>query len=180
MLLRFQGLVQQTNRGDVLATTVNYEIKYADADGTEREIFSGDLTGKFSGQFQKEYEFEFQGPGPWIITVTRNTMTTTPATAEQPISIDIQLRDGRYQPEPAAEVPYSSILTTAIRADQYSQLPAVSIDLKGLLIEVPKNYDPDTRTYATRRRHHQRPVGRHLQGGLLRQPGLDPARSDPE
>ena len=73
MLLRFQGLVQQTNRGDVLATTVNYEIKYADADSTEREIFSGDLTGKFSGQFQKEYEFEFQGPGPWIITVTRNT-----------------------------------------------------------------------------------------------------------
>ena len=150
VLLRFQGLVQQTNRGDVLATTVNYEIKYTDNDGTEREIFSGDLTGKFSGQFQKEYEFEFQGPGPWIITVTRNTddddtrnsssnqYQSTFSFATVVISLNQRLK-----------YPYSSILTTAIRADQYSQLPAVSIDLKGLLIEVPKNYDPDTRTYAT-------------------------------
>ena len=156
----------------MLATTVNYEIKYADADGTEREIFSGDLTGKFSGQFQKEYEFEFQGQD-LIITVTRNTddddtrnsgsnqYQSTFSFATVVISLNQRLK-----------YPYSSILTTAIRADQYSQLPAVSIDLKGLLIEVPRNYDPDTRTYANRRRNHQWPVGWHLQGGLLRQPGL--------
>lgn len=142
VLLTFQGLVRTTNQGDVLGTNVDIRIIYTDSNGVNRTAFDGNVSGKFSGQFQKEYEFELEGPGPWRIQVERRSADPgaqeTSAFNFSTVVLSLNQR---------LNYPQSSILTVGLRADQYTSLPQVSIELQGLLIEVPSNYDPVARTY---------------------------------
>ena len=150
VLLTFASLVYQNlENGDVKPTAVDYRVHYTDNASVVRTAFSGTISGKFSSNFQREHEFNLQGPGPWAITVTRNTaddssrnntkdsyrsvfaFSTVVSTLNQKL---------RY--------PTSSVLSLSLRADVYNSLPEVSVELQGLILEVPTNYDPVARTYA--------------------------------
>jgi hypothetical protein len=148
VLLTFSGLVRQTSKGDVLGTYVALTISYTDVNDVKRTPFSGRIEGKFSGQFQREFEFALQGEGPWRFTVSRDTVddsgrnssTNTYRTAFNFSTVILSL-DQRFS------YPHSSMLSLGIRADQYSSLPRVSVEMKGLILDVPSNYDPVARTY---------------------------------
>jgi hypothetical protein len=128
---------------------VAVKITYTDDLGVERTIFNGNISGKFGGQFQKEFEFLFEGPAPWRITVDRLTQNDQDRNSGGHVwrsgfnfsTVVTSLDQGLIYP-------HSSVLTLGIRADQYSSLPKVSVELKGTKIEVPSNYDPVARTYA--------------------------------
>ena len=148
VLLTFAGLVFQNNKGDVLGTDVALRIEYTDALATNRVAYNDSLSGKFSGQFQREFEFLLEGPAPWRITVHRDTEDDDQRNADGNtyrtnfnFSTIVAVIDQKLS------YPYSSVLTVGLRADQYSNLPQVSVEMKGLKIEVPSNYDPVTRIY---------------------------------
>ena len=142
VLLTFQGLVRQTDKGDILGAEVDIRIIYTDSNSVSRTAFDGNVSGKFSGQFQKEYEFQLEGPSPWRIQVER--ISDDPGTQENSAfnfsTVVLSLNQKLNYPQ-------SSILTLGLRADQYTSLPQVSVELQGLLIEIPSNYDPVNRTY---------------------------------
>lgn len=149
VILTFEGLVLSTSKGDIYGTAVEIAIASEDSAGVSRTVFDGKVEGKFSGTFQKEYEFPLEGPGPWRITVTRKTADDdTRAGSELAyrssfnFSTVVTLLDQRLS------YPHSAILSLGVRADQYSALPAVSVDLLGRIIKVPSNYDPQARTYS--------------------------------
>lgn len=148
VILTFEGLVDSRINGDVLPGIVGLGISYTDAAGTYYVVFSGEVSGKFSGAFQREYDFLLQGVGPWRIVVTRgssdddqrsgaeNTYRSSFSFSSVVVSLDQRL-----------SYPYSSMLSIGIRADQYSSLPAVAVEVYGRILKVPSNYDPVTRTY---------------------------------
>lgn len=149
VILTFSGLVDTRSNGDVLPGVVGFGVQYQDAAGTLYTAFSGVINGKFSGAFQREYEFLLQGVGPWRIVVTRdspdddqrnsggNTYRSDFSFSSVVVSLDQRL-----------SYPYSSMLSLGIRADQYSSLPAVAVEVFGQILKVPSNYDTVTRTYA--------------------------------
>lgn len=151
VILTFNGLALSRSGGDnpgIFGTSVNLRIEYEDQLNVIREVFTGDVSGKFSGPFQREFEFQFEGVAPWTVRVIRNTADDddrnsgdTTFRSEFNFSTIVVSLDQRLI------YPHSSVLTVGIRADQYSQLPNVSVDVRGLLIEVPSNYDPVARTY---------------------------------
>ena len=148
VLLTFSGLVRSTDKGDVLGTSVDLTITYVNAVGTTHTPFDGEVSGKFSGQFQREFEFELQGAGPWRITVTRNTEDDDKRSgggnqfrSAFNFSTVVLSLDQRFA------YPLSSMLSLGIRADQYASLPQISVDMRGMIIDVPSNYDPETRVY---------------------------------
>ena len=153
VLLTWQGLFRQIvggpTAGDVLPHSCYYGITYTDNMGTVRGPGQIALEDKFSGPFQKEAEFALEGPGPWTIRVDRyqeddddrqaatgENYQSTFSFSSIVLSTWIGLR-----------YPHSSILTLGVRADQYSDIPAVAADLLGLIIKVPNNYDTINRTY---------------------------------
>jgi hypothetical protein len=148
VLLTFQALVYQSGNGDVLPTSVEYKISYTDNAGTERVVFDDKVEGKFSGQFQRQHDFDFEGSGPWNVVVERKTEDDDQRTSGANVystqfnysSVAASLKQGLHYPQ-------SSMLTVGIRADIYAGLPAVSIDLKGLKVQIPSNYDPEKREY---------------------------------
>ena len=149
VLLTFQALVHQRANGDVVAMDVGVEIRLTDGNNYESTVVFENVSGKFSGQFQREYEFDLTGPGPWRITVIRNTYDDDERNSKDDtynsafnFSTVIMSLDERLS------YPYSSMLTLGIKADQYSSLPTVSVDMNGLILYVPSNYDPSSRTYS--------------------------------
>jgi len=158
VLLTWQALYIQTvdgsrtsgNDGDVRTWKVNYKIQATDSAGTSRTYFDSYIEGKFSSSFQRAHEFELEGVGPlWTISVVR----LTPDDDTYDPAIDIPESTFNFSSvvlslDQKFSYANSSMLSLGIRADQYSQIPNVSCDMKGLRVQVPNNYNPVTRTYS--------------------------------
>jgi hypothetical protein len=135
--------------GDVLEAQVPYLIDYTDANGVIRLVFAGFVFGKFSGPFQREHEWDLAGPGPWVVRVLR--MAADDDALETPLASfrsAFSVSNLSYGPVLSLGRRYSATLTLAARADRYSSLPAVAIDLYGKICKVPNNYDSWNGTYS--------------------------------
>ena len=161
VLLTFQALVTNIidgedisgKSGDVKTYAVRYDIRYTDSAGVSRVVFNDKPRGKFGSTFQRSHRFELKGTGPtWDITVVRETIDDETRDNENEgasrtqssfnFSTVILSLDQKFN------YAHSSMLSVGVRADRYSQIPNVSIEMKGLKIQVPKNYNPTTRTYS--------------------------------
>ena len=134
------------NTGDVRTYKVEYIVSYVDALGVTRTPVrrnvkgEGRVEGKFGSTFQRSHEFLLEGVAPWTIRVERKTRdddTFDPAkevvrSAFNFSSITVSYDDNLRYPD-------SSILTVGVRADIYDQIPNLSVDLKGLKVEIPTN-----------------------------------------
>ncbi|QQG31344.1 host specificity protein J [Cyanophage S-2L] len=142
-------LVAFKQTGDVVEAQVPYLIDYTDANGVVRLVFAGFTFGKFSGPFQREHEWDLAGPGPWVVRVMR--MAADDDALETPIASfrsAFSFTNLSFGPVLSLGRRYSATLTLAARADRYSNLPAVAIDLYGKICKVPTNYDPWAGTYS--------------------------------
>ena len=138
------------NTGDVRTYRVDYVIDYVDDLGVVRTPVrqgvagEGRVEGKFSSTFQRSHEFQLLGTPPWNIRVTRKTVnddTFNPArqvarSAFNFSSVVVAYDDDLVYPD-------SSVLTLGVRADNYDQIPNISVDLKGLKVEIPTNATVD-------------------------------------
>ena len=132
------------NTGDVRTYKVNYVVDYVDALGVTRTPFDGNVKGKFSSTFQKSHEFELLGTAPWNIRVTRTTVNDdsfNPAKQVARSSFNFSSVTVAYDDD--VIYPNSSVLTLGVRADNYDQIPNISVDLKGLKVEIPTNATVD-------------------------------------
>lgn len=150
VLLTFASLVYQNQKnGDIKGTQVAYRVTYTDALAVVRTAFDGTISGKFSSNFQREHEFDLQGTAPWTITVTRVTANDVDRNnATDLFNTQFAFSTVVRTLNQKLRYPTSSVLSLGLRADVYSNLPEVSVELRGLRIEVPTNYDPVARTYS--------------------------------
>lgn len=161
VLLTWQALVQNVLNGSgILGITgdsrtyrTDYVITYTDSNGTVFPAFSGNIAGKFSSTFQRSHFFILQGVGPvWTINVTRTTLDDQTVDAQSggrlSTSSQFNFSSVSLSLDQKFNNAHSSMLSVGIRADQYSSIPNVSVELLGLKIEVPVNYNQINRTYS--------------------------------
>ena len=128
------------NTGDVRTYKVEYKVDYIDAIGTKRTPYNTSVKGKFSSTFQRSHEFALKGVGPWTVRVTRLTKDDDSYDPNEEVarsafnfsSVGVAFKE-------AINYENSSVLTVGVRADNYEQIPNISIELKGLKVEIPKN-----------------------------------------
>lgn len=152
VLITFQSLYYGDSRGNLLRTTVTYKVQYTDSLGVTRDVTPAGgevLNGKFSSQFVRQHQFDLEGSSPWNVTVTRVTEDdddrnngyaqygSTFTFSNVTLSLKQKMR-----------YPASAILTLGLRADTYQNIPDVTVHLKGTKVQIPSNYDPETRTYS--------------------------------
>ena len=151
VILTWRGLVKNDEDGDVKGFSVRYRVTSTDSNGTVRTHFDGAVQGKFSSSFQRSHEFELQGAGPdWNITVERlikddeelNRESNSVYTSTFNFSSVVLSLDQKFS------YANSSMVSVGLRADRYSAIPNVSCEMKGLRVQVPTNYNPETRVYS--------------------------------
>lgn len=146
--IRFKwGALRQTNaeNGDINGYTIQYAIDLQTNGGTWTEVLNTRISDKTSTNYERSHRIDLpKSDGGWTIRVRRLT----------PNSTSEYIGDKMYV-EALTEVidlklsyPNTALLGLQYDAETFSNVAKVAVDLKGIKLKVPSNYDPVARTYA--------------------------------
>lgn len=135
---------QDTTNGDLKQHSVAIAIDYQSNNGGFTEVLTHTFSGKTNSPYQRSFDIRLTGPGPHDIRVRRLSPDAELASVEDSTNLDILTEIV----EAKLIYPDSALFGLSIDARQFgTSIPTRSYEIKGLIIEVPTNYDPVTRTY---------------------------------
>ena len=131
------------DNGDITGTSVSYRIEVSSNGGAYITKAEPTVSGKSSSQFQRAYEFDLDGGGPWTIRVTRLTADSTTVYLQNSITWQsyVEIIDEKFA------YPSTSLLALKVDSRQFNSVPNVSVKLRGKRVQVPSNYNAETRVY---------------------------------
>jgi predicted phage tail protein len=129
--------------GDVSGTDVQMLVEYQPTGGGWVTALTADFNGYTDTRYERSYRFPLTGTGPWTVRVSRLTADSDNDDLINPTYLDAvtTIVDTKLS------YPNSALVGFQIDARQFSDIPARSYLIQGLLIQVPNNYNPVTKTY---------------------------------
>ncbi|HCL3507454.1 TPA: DUF1983 domain-containing protein [Pseudomonas aeruginosa] len=145
--LRFAwpALQQQDTNGNIGGYRIEYAVDVATDGGAYEEVLREAVDGKTTTRYERSRRIDLPAAtSGWQVRVRRLTpnknsslVSDTMLIAAYSEVIDAKLR-----------YPGTALLFIEFSAEQFSNIPAVTLECKGRKWMVPSNYDPDTRTYS--------------------------------
>lgn len=132
-----------TANGDTNGSSVDISIDLQSNGGSYNTVLTDTISGKTTTKYQRSYLVQLTGSPPWNIRVNRLTEDSTRATLQNQTWFESYTEIV----EAKLRYPNSAIMAQTVDAQQFSQIPGRAFDMKLLRVQVPSNYDPDTRTY---------------------------------
>lgn len=146
--LMVQGLYEQKmsgdNVGDTVAASVSYRIQIRNNLGVIIADTSETKTDKTTSSAQWYLKFALDRNGPWTITVSKTSEDSDKS------NIKTDLYWSSYTEIIGYPLVYPHTATVLLRGSAETfggSVPSRAYHVKGLRIEVPSNYDPETRAY---------------------------------
>ena len=145
--LRFKwGALRQTNpdNGDVNGYTIKYALDLQTDGGTWTEVLSTQISDKTSANYLRSHRIDLPKANTgWLLRVRRLTPNSTSEYIGDKMYVDAitEVIDLKLS------YPNTALLGLQYDAEQFSNVAKVAVDLKGLKIQVPSNYDPVARVY---------------------------------
>lgn len=147
IVLRWNALTEQdTSNGDLHGSSVELTIEGRAANGSWTHLLGDTVSGKTTSAYERSYKVGLRrlGKAPYDIRVTRVTPDATRASVQNSFSWS------HYGEIVEAKFGFdnSALVALTVKAEQFgNSIPERAYDVKGLMIHVPSNYDPETRTY---------------------------------
>lgn len=134
-----------TKNGDVTGHKVDYKIEVATDGGSFVELLVNAFNGKASSKYERSHRIDLPAAtvSGWIVRVTRTTTNATTATIQDTTMIEsyAEVVDGKFR------MPMTALVGVIVDASQFNSIPSRSYLMRGRVIKVPSNYDPETRLY---------------------------------
>ncbi|HBC6002364.1 TPA: DUF1983 domain-containing protein [Proteus mirabilis] len=140
--LGVSALVRQDDKGNQHDATVEMLIEVNDGSGwTHAE--TAKITGKISGQYLESYIIDAPKKKPFQIRVSRLTDDSKSDLLKNGTvwASYTEITDAKFS------YPNSAVVGMKIDKSQYGDTPNRTYHIKGMIIQVPDNYDPEPRTY---------------------------------
>ncbi|EMW3214448.1 TPA: host specificity protein J, partial [Pseudomonas aeruginosa] len=144
--LRFAwpALQQQDTNGNIGGYRIEYAVDLATDGGAYQEVLREAVDGKTTARYERSRRIDLPAAtSGWQLRVRRltpnqnnNRIADTMLIAGYTEVIDAKLR-----------YPNTALLYVEFSAEQFSNIPAVTVDCRGRKVQVPSNYDPETRAY---------------------------------
>jgi predicted phage tail protein/uncharacterized coiled-coil protein SlyX len=142
--LAWPALQQQDDEGNVGGYRIEYAIDIATDGGAYQQVLSEAVDGKTTTRYERSRRVDLPvATTGWQIRVRRitanqntNKVADTMLVAGLTEVIDKKLR-----------YPNTALLYIEFDAEQFTNIPAVTVDCKAKKWQVPSNYDPVARTY---------------------------------
>ncbi|HED8890371.1 TPA: phage tail protein [Pseudomonas aeruginosa] len=144
--LRFAwpALQQQDTNGNIGGYRIEYAVDLATDGGAYQEVLREAVDGKATTRYERSRRIDLPAAtNGWQVRVHRltpnqnnNRIADTMLVAGYTEVIDAKLR-----------YPNTALLYVEFSAEQFSNIPAVTVDCRGRKVQVPSNYDPETRDY---------------------------------
>ena len=136
---------QNAENGDVKGITIQYAIDLQTGGGTWAEVLNTKISDKTSANYERSYRIDLpKSDTGWTIRVRRLTPNSTSEYISDKMYVDAltEVIDLKLS------YPNTAMLGLQYDAETFSNVAKISVDLKGIKLQVPSNYDPVARTYA--------------------------------
>lgn len=145
VIMRVPSLVHQTDKG-LKKASVAYEIDVRSYQGAWTTVVRNSLNNeKALSPFQIPHRIELPAGGsPWDVRVRRITDDSDDDKLQNDLYWEsyMTLTEGKFI------YPHTSMLAMDVNAEEMgSSIPPRAFHVKGLLVNVPSNYNPELRTY---------------------------------
>ena len=137
-------LVDNKSNGDRVGTSVTYAIDVAEGAGSFVEYQRHTLSEKSTSKYERSYTVDLpRSPDGWRIRVRRLTADSTSDMLQNAMFVEAytEIIDAKLT------YPNTALLYLEFDAEQFPQIPKVSVRMKGRVVRVPENYNPTTRQY---------------------------------
>ncbi|EKN6024610.1 host specificity protein J [Yersinia enterocolitica] len=137
------ALVEQDTQGNQRNTSVTMVIETRVGNGAFTPIKTVTITGKISGEYLEAHVIDAPETKPFDIRVRR----VTPDSTSDLLNNGTAWNSYTEIIDDNLSYPYTAVCGAVIDRDQYTDTPNRTSHLRGIIVDVPDNYDPITRTY---------------------------------
>lgn len=142
--LGVSGLVQQDSSANQSNASVTMAIETrGGSTGGYQIAKTVTITGKISGEYLEAHVIEAPNARPFDLRVRR----ITPDSTSDLLTNGTVWNSYTEIVDDSLNYPYSAIAGAVIDRSQYTDTPSRTYHLRGIIVEVPDNYDPINRTY---------------------------------
>ncbi|WP_335964722.1 TipJ family phage tail tip protein [Acinetobacter pittii] len=135
---------QDATTGDVSGLTIEYAIDLQTDGGTWTEVLKTKISDKTSANYERAHRIDLpKADTGWLIRVRRLTPNSTSeyVSDKMYVSAVTEVIDAKLR------YPNTALLGIRYDAETFGNVAKVAVDLKGTLIQVPTNYNAETRQY---------------------------------
>ena len=144
MRFAWPALQRQDDEGNIVGYRIDYAIDLATDGGSYQQVYPDAVDGKTTTRYERSIRVDLpEATTGWQIRVRRitpnqnsNKIADTMLIAGYTEVIDAKLR-----------YPNTALLYIEFDAEQFTNIPAVTVDCRARKWQVPSNYDPIARTY---------------------------------
>ncbi|MEO6677672.1 MAG: DUF1983 domain-containing protein, partial [Pseudomonas sp.] len=144
MRFAWPALQRQDDEGNVVGYRIEYAIDLATDGGAYQQVYPDAVDGKTTTRYERSVRVDLpEATSGWLIRVRRltpnqnsNKIADTMLIAGYTEVIDAKLR-----------YPNTALLYIEFDAEQFTNIPAVTVRCRARKWQVPSNYDPMSRTY---------------------------------
>ncbi|HGG1962651.1 TPA: phage tail protein [Escherichia coli] len=144
--LGVDSLVQSDDKGNQYNTSVTLMVDVKPSSSTSwslvKDIHIG--PGKQSGEYMEAHIIQAPDEKPFDIRVRR----VTPDSKSDLLRNDTRWSSYSEIIDDNLSYPHTAVAGAVIDHDQYTDTPTRTYHMRGLIVDVPDNYDPETRTYS--------------------------------
>ncbi|HHP7980524.1 TPA: host specificity protein J [Acinetobacter baumannii] len=136
---------QNADNGDVNGITIQYAIDLQTDGGAWVEVLNTQISDKTSENYERSHRIDLpKSDSGWTIRVRRLTPNSTSEYISDKMYVDAitEVIDLKLS------YPNTAMLGLQYDAETFSNVAKIAVDLKGVKLQVPSNYDPVLRTYA--------------------------------
>ena len=137
---------QNKTNGDMNGTFVQTAFELSCAGGPFSRVLTRTISGKTMSAYQEQYRIKLPAGGaPWNIRMVRLTADSDSSSLQNGISW------ASFTTIIDSKISYANTayIALTVKASQFgSNIPARAYEVYGRIIQVPSNYDPNTRSYS--------------------------------
>ncbi|WP_339437023.1 DUF1983 domain-containing protein [Pseudomonas sp. EL_65y_Pfl1_R32] len=139
-------LASQDSEGNINGYTIQYAVDVATDGGAYQEVLVGAMSGKTTTRYERSLRIGLPPANSgWLIRVRRltpNSQNTDKVADSLFVAGYTQVIDAKLR------YPNTALLFVEFDAEQFTNIPAVTVKCKARRWQVPSNYDPVARTYS--------------------------------
>ena len=139
------GLAIKDDKDNIKGTVIQYRIEVNNNSGGFVSQGNFQIKGKTSSVYQRANMIALPRPGPWEVRVTR--ITEDAAEDDENLRNDLYWESYTEIVDAKINYSHSHAVGIIIDAEQFGSIPSRTYLVDGRIIQVPNNYNPDTRTY---------------------------------
>lgn len=143
--VRFGALKKQDpSNGDVSGIVIDYSIEVQTDGGAWELMLDTKMSGKTSANYERTHRIGLpKANNNWLIRVTRKT----PNSSSEYVSDKMYIQAITEVIDLKLTYPNTAVIGVQYDAETFSNIAKIAVDLKGVKIRVPSNFDPVSRTY---------------------------------